>query len=383
MKKFVLLLFLFILFFSSAIPTGRPALAQDFSELTKQIQQLEQQLLEAQTREKTLTSQVAYMNNQIKLTTLKIDETQRKISQLIKEIDSLSQKIDRLEESLDQLSKVLLARIVETYKRGNASSFQLLFSSGGFSEFLTRLKYIRIVQTHDKKLLLEMQLTKSDYSDQKQVREAKKLEQENLRRQLVDQTNQLARQKKEKETLLEVTRNDEKKYQQQLAQAYAEKAALEQALVAGTKVGPIKKGDAIALVGNTGYPGCSTGKHLHFEIRKNNGWTDPMAYLQNKTVEDDQNNGGNVNVGNGSWPWPINDPIRITQFFGQTPYSWRYKYSGGVHTGLDMITSSSDVIKAPADGTLFKSSQLCGSSVINIVYIDHGDSLISFYLHVQ
>jgi murein DD-endopeptidase MepM/ murein hydrolase activator NlpD len=168
-----------------------------------------------------------------------------------------------------------------------------------------------------------------------------------------------------------------------LAQALAERQAIETALVDGLKIGPVKAGDPIALMGNSGYPGCSTGAHLHFEIRKNNSWVDPSIYLSNKTVIDDQN-GGTWNVGSGNWSWPLSDTVRITQHFGKTPYSWRYAYSGGIHTGFDMVSDNGVVIRAPKDGTLYSSSESCGSSsTIKIKYIDHGDGLVSFYLHVQ
>ena len=98
----------------------------------------------------------------------------------------------------------------------------------------------------------------------------------------------------------------------------------------------------------------------------------------------DNYSGVNWTVGSGSWDWPLQDIVRLTQHFGKTPYSWQYGYSGGIHTGFDMVSTSSDVIRAPADGTLYSSSQTCGgSSIIKIKYIDHGDSTISFYLHVQ
>ena len=104
--------------------------------------------------------------------------------------------------------------------------------------------------------------------------------------------------------------------------------------------------------------------------------------MQNKSVYDEAVR-ANVNVGSGGWSWPIQDTVRLTQHYGVTPYSSIYKYSGGIHTGFDMVSTTSDVIRAPADGNLYKSSQSCGSSIINIVYIEHGEGLISFYLHVQ
>ena len=168
-----------------------------------------------------------------------------------------------------------------------------------------------------------------------------------------------------------------------MQQALAEYQAVQQAIATGSKIGPVKKGAPIALVGNSGYPNCSTGSHLHFEVHQNNSWVNSENYLSSKNVDDEQS-GGNNNIGSGSWDWPLSDPIIVTQRYGVTPWSWRYKYSGGIHTGVDMVSNGSAVIRAPADGILYSSSQGCGgSSNINIKYIDHGNGLISFYLHVQ
>ncbi len=382
MKKLLFFFFSFLLLFF-LFKNSRLLFANEQDDVLKKIAEYQQQIDSLQNQEKTLKQQIALMDSQIKLTGLKIIETQNKIKVLTEEIKTLSVKIVRLEDSLNFISKILLERLAEAYKSSRIDPTVLLFSSRSFSEFVLRYRYLQKLQFHDRELLLSMEKTRTNYDDQKTLKAEAQVSLEKLGKQLVVQKAELDSQVAVRKKLLEETKQDEKKYQQLLAQAYAEKAAIENALVSGVKVGPVKRGDPIALVGNSGYPGCSTGKHLHFEIWKNNSWVDPGPYLSNKSVKDEQDDRGMVNVGSGGWPWPVEDTVRMTQFYGQTPYSWRYKYSGGVHTGYDIISTSSDVIRAPADGTLFKSSQMCGSSNINIVYIEHGDNVISFYLHVQ
>ena len=381
MKKLILLTLSFFILFLSFKNAG--VMADELSDLEKRIAEYQQQIDLLQNQEKNLNQQISLMDNQIKVAALRITETQNKIKTLEQEITLLSGKIIRLEESLNYISKILLKRVAETYKSAKSDPLILLLTSKNFSDFIFRFRYLQTVQIHDRELLLSMEQTRTNYDEQKTMKEKIQEETTKLNLQLINQKKQLASQVDGRKKLLDETKQDEKKYQQLLVQAYAEKAAIEKALVSGVKVGPVKRGDPIALVGNSGYPGCSTGKHLHFEIRKNNSWVDPGPYLSGKSVKDEQDNKGTVNIGLGSWPWPIEDTVRLTQFYGQTPYSWRYKYSGGIHTGYDMISTSSDVIRAPADGTLFKSSQMCGTSNINIVYIEHSDNIISFYLHVQ
>jgi peptidoglycan hydrolase CwlO-like protein len=359
------------------------AYAQTVSDNEKKIAELTQKINELQATENTLSKQINLLDTQISLAELKIESIKSAITKLSNEADQLATEIVRIENLLTRRSELVLKRIPEAYKRSVVSQFGMIFFSSNFGDFISRVKYVSTVQAEDAQLLLQLKATQNNFSERKQLREQKKIEQEKLRKQLEAENVRMELQKSEKQALLTQTKNSESVYQQLLAQALAEKKALDNALINGVSIGPVKKGDPIALVGNTGYPGCSTGSHLHFELHKNNSWVDPSIYLSNKTVNDEQN-GGTWNVGSGNWDWPLSDTIRLTQKFGKTPYSWRYAYSGGIHTGFDMISSSSDVIRAPKDGILYSSSQACGSSsIIKIKYIDHGDGVISFYLHVQ
>lgn len=352
------------------------------NDVNQTIIELQQKISELQSQENTLSKQIELLNSQITLTTLKIDSTKAAVTKLSSEIDELANEIDRIEALLTKRSELVLHRIPAAYKRQRIPIVGSLLFSNNFSDLVERIKYVSKIQEQDVELLFQLKATQNNFGERKNLREEKKQKQEQLKKQLEQQTIELDRQKREKQTLLSQTKNDETVYQKLLSQALAEKQALERALVDAVKVGPVNKGDPIALVGNTGYPGCSSGAHLHFEVRRNGTWTDPAEFLSSKTIVDEQN-GGTWTTGNGNWDWPLSDPIRITQHYGKTPYSWRYAYSGQIHTGYDMV-SASDVIRAPKEGTLYSSSEPCGgSSIINIKYIDHGGGIVSFYLHVQ
>src|SRR5690606_8684806 len=110
--------------------------------------------------------------------------------------------------------------------------------------------------------------------------------------------------------LLELTKNDEKRFQSELAQKIAELEAI-QSIIAGkgdeTKVGEVDKGDKIANV----IPGpstCSSGAHLHLEVAKDGTHRNPADYLSSKSVVWDNSPDGPFSF-NGSWDWPLNDSI--------------------------------------------------------------------------
>ncbi|MBI5358871.1 peptidoglycan DD-metalloendopeptidase family protein [Candidatus Amesbacteria bacterium] len=327
-----------------------------------EIADLEKKVVNLQSQAKTLTEQIAAYDSQIKLALLKINQSEEQIA-------SVSARINQLEEKLREKSVLLEKQIVQTYKSGSSDPLQLLFGSTNFNELISQAKYLQIVQAQNRKYLHDTQLVQTSYAQQKELIE-------DARKRLQIQKKSLDVYRKERDNLLKQTKNNESLYQRQLEQARLELETIQKALANAVKEGPVKAGDVIGLMGNSGYPYCSSGAHLHFEVRKDDAWISAESYLKNMTDK------WGMNIGSGNWNWPMQGTIEITQRYGQTDYSYRYKYSGGIHTGIDMV-SSDKTVRAVADGTLYSSSEKCASATINLKYIDHGNGIKTLYLHLQ
>lgn len=356
------LLLVFILVGLVVGPRLSKVAADPYEDKLKLITDLQNKVTELQGQANTLSNQIASYDSQIELTGLKIEQTEE-------QINTLSQKINVLERSLQARSGLLEKQIIQNYKKGPFDLLQTLFSSEGVSEAVVKFKYLQIVQANNRKFLHETQVVQTTYSQQKNLVEDSK-------KKLEEQKQALATLRTQRDNLLKQTKNNEAIYERQLEQAQLELEAIQRALISGKKEGPVKAGDPIALMGNSGYPSCSTGKHLHFEVRQNDIWVNAESYLKGMTDK------WGLTLGSGSWNWPVGGSIEISQRYGHTPYSYVYAYSGGIHTGIDMV-SNDEVIHAVADGDLYSSTQKCGSSNLNIKYIDHGNGLKTLYLHVQ
>ena len=340
----------------------------------------------------SLKTELQRFDASIAITTAQIYKTVAEIDQLEKEIAVLGTKIGHLDISLDQLSEILVKRIAETYKKGRLDSFALLFSSNNFSDFVGRYKYLRVIQLHDRKLMLQMESVRANYADQKTVKEEKQIELETARKKLEAQKAVLAQQKTDRQRLLTATQNDEKQYQQLIASARAELIAI-RGILAGqgkeVEVRHVNEGEKIASL-IAGASCNSSGTHLHFMVAQGSNTQNPFSYLgggmavENCSGSTCGSGDGDAFNPSGSWGWPLNSPLKFTQGYGVT-WAIQHTWVGSVydfHNGIDIVSDSLDV-KAVKTGTLYQGVYQGGCN-LTYVRVNHDDSdLDTLYLHVN
>ena len=180
---------------------------------------------ETNVAKKTLQSAISYYDGKIKLTQTQVNQTAFEISQLEKEINSLEGNISNLDLQLDKIGESLTARIRESYISGQINKMYLFIGSDGLTNLISRLKYLKITQNHDRKSMVLLEQARANYDAQKIAKETKQAHVLDLQADLLSQKQTLGKQQQEKEYLLVVTKHDESRYQQLLSDAAAQLTA--------------------------------------------------------------------------------------------------------------------------------------------------------------
>ncbi len=400
MRQYLLLLTTAVLLFklsSSDVLSEEDSVCDSVVSCQSKFAEYQRKIEELKNKEKSLGNEIAFMDNQIGLTGAKIAEVssrimekERELGELARDIADLEVRLDRVSRSLDFQRSLFARRANASYKGSRVSTLELLLGSGSFSDFIIKLKYSKVLELQDQKLLKQMEDTRKNFTSQKVIVRDKKEKVavvkaaiETEKKNLESYKSSLNLTRKEKQMLLSVTQNDEAKYRSLLTKALAEKEAFARA-IAGLELKDgktIKRSEVIAIMGNSGSPYCSTGSHLHLEVRQNGQAVNPADFLGSHDVTYEE--GVESMNFRGDWSWPLSDPVVISQEYGMSFWAKRGFYGGSPHTGIDMYNNADTVITALADGTLYRGSTICGKSVLKYAAIDHGNGLFSYYFHIQ
>ena len=280
-----------------------------------------------------------------------IEELDSDLNEITAKIDALNEQIAEKEIAVAGAAKALedaqaqeeaqynamKLRVKFMYEKGNDSYITMLLSSESFVDFLNRAEFINMISAYDKRMLDEYIFTKNQVAQIKEDLEEEERQLEEAKAGLDNEQNAMEELIASKEEEIDGFENDIENKEAAIAEyeaMIAEQNQIIQALEA-----------AIA----------AEKKRLLEENRK------AIVY------------------DGGQFKWPAPSYTRISDDYGNRihPILGTQQF----HNGVDMAAPSGSPILAAYDGEVVAASY--SATMGNYIMIDHGDGLITIYMHAS
>jgi murein DD-endopeptidase MepM/ murein hydrolase activator NlpD len=311
---------------------------QQLDALNKEIATYEKELQAVGAKKQTLQSAVNSLDLSVKKTQTKIKAIQNQISTTELEIRELGGHIEDKEKSITMDASAIAESIRSLNENDAASMAEMIFGNVTLSDIWDDTETTRAFQENLKSHVDSLFEAKEVLTENKEEEEKKRAQLVGQRTNLKSEEQSLGVQKKEQQTLLAQTKNQESNYQSIIAQKQAAKASFESAL-----------------------------NDLESKLK----YTLDPAKLPA--------------AGKGILRWPL-DNIRITQQFGRTADSGRL-YASGTHNGVDFAASIGTPVKAALSGTVMATGNTDAISGCysygKWVLLKHANGLATLYAHLS
>lgn len=227
-KSFLLLLLMVpaLLFSQGSLDRQIKNNRAHLQDLRQQIERIKNQLSQSRSREKDILKQVALIDEEVALLARAKGVLNRQSRLLQRKIDHTTARLQATTERYNKLRSLYARRVVYAYKYGKVRNLELLLSSTSFNQALIRYRYLKIIAEHDARTIksilkkkMEIQHIKADLADQLAGKK------ETLRQKEIEEKQYLSRKNEKKRLIAELHRRQQS-YAQQLAQKQKEKENL-------------------------------------------------------------------------------------------------------------------------------------------------------------
>lgn len=207
--------------------TSEKELQNQQNAIDAKIDQLNSEIAGKKSEMTTALNQINKLNSQISSCENEISDLETKISDLTTQIDEKTTTIQEQEERFDIQKELLDKRLVALYEAGETSYLQMLFSSEGLTDFLSRYYTIEILADADQELLTKITNTKAQLEQEKIELENTKNEIEASKTEVVGKKKQLSSSVSEKKGIVNNLSAEEAALQAELEEFEADKRAIQ------------------------------------------------------------------------------------------------------------------------------------------------------------
>ena len=327
-KKVTGILLAAIMTVSLTVPAG----AAEIDNAKKQAEDLKNKKSSAESEKNSLAKELETKVKEMEDVEKKISAKETEISK--KEDELVQAKVDE-NTQYDSMKK----RIKYMYENGNTHFIEILCDSKSIGEFLNNAEYINTISTYDRNMLVEFQDVVKEVEKQEENLQAEYKELNTMQDDIVKKQESLTALINEKSA--EIASLDS-----ELTQTNSKIKKLEEAAAAAQR--KQQEAAAAAAAASSGSSSGSGGG---------------SSYVPSNSV---------VVSGNGQFTNPC-PGASISSTFGYRDFD------GAFHKGLDLAAAEGTPTYAAAAGTVIIAGW--SSSAGNWVVIDHGNGLVTKYMH--
>lgn len=303
-------------------------LQQQQSDLDEQIQKTEKEIAGVKEQMSEQLTKIRELNAEIADYDDAISELQTKIDNLTTEISQKQASIEEQEEKYAIQKDLLDKRLIALYESGSTSYLDLLLSSDGLSDFISKYYIISTIAESDQELLAKIEAIKNQIIEEKAYLESAQQELTTSQQEISNKRTSLANSKSQKQAIVSNLSAEEKVLQDQLDEFEEDKKQIQRELAA---------------------------------LAAKNGNITPVAPSAAGYVS----------------PLPGRTKANITCGYGA--------YAG--HTGADFACPSGTAIYAVKSGTVVTSTAMRNGSGAyksygEYIVIDHHDGTMTLYAHM-
>ncbi len=306
--------------------------------LDKEIQMYQSQISETNQKSNTLANLIKELNaTRAKLTAEK-NQTEKRITATGFVISSLRTTITSEEESIAKSKQALMSMIRGLRRNDKLTRFEMLLIENNFTNVTREYNNLVVLNEKVRDHIRETNKHKEILSESKNEKEVEQSKLSQLKENLLQKKLAVEITKKEKDTLLIETKNQESNYKILLAERIKKRDLFEKDLAS---------------------------------------YESQLKFILNPKLLPTE--------GSGILAWPL-DTVYITQLFGRTQAAKRL-YVSGSHSGVDLRASIGTAVKSMGNGTVIGTGDTdlyCkGASFGKWVFIKYDNGLSSTYGHLS
>jgi len=310
-------------------------------EIQEDINKYQKELTGIRDEKQTLENVINELDASRRKVNASINLTQSEIDNAILNIERLNIEINERGREINLNTDAVGEIIRRIYENESQSFAEVILGYSDLSEFWNDLDSLEQFQSVVREDLQELHKLREELESTKRQLQGKEHELSQLRVGLFGQREVIDQNKEEKDQLLDVTENEESKYQALLAERIRQRQIFEKELNA------IEEELRIAV--------------------------DPSSIPSTRS---------------GVLAWPLNN-VLITQHFGNTAFATANAqvYNGNGHNGIDLAASTGTGIKAALSGTVMGTGntdlQAGCYSYGKWVLLKHNNGLSTLYAHLS